>query len=214
MGRTGRPGPRRRTRRARRLAAALDVAGRPCVVAPPMAEEDGAERRDPHRRLEWGAPPHPGCDWPEVRSTAPPRPPISCCGPRRGGRRRLQRLHGGLATTRRPYPAGPPGQAAATSARTGADVHVVFDGDSATEAERRPSVSAPLAVRVHYSAADVEADDVVIAMARDLPTDRPVVVVSSDRRVAEGRRHGPTSSARRRCSPGGMTVRSGALRSA
>ncbi|HNB94062.1 MAG TPA: NYN domain-containing protein, partial [Microthrixaceae bacterium] len=79
----------------------------------------------------------------------------------------------------------------AASARTGADVHVVFDGDSATEAERRPSVSAPLAVRVHYSAADVEADDVVIAMARDLPTDRPVVVVSSDRRVAEGaRRHG------------------------
>jgi len=79
----------------------------------------------------------------------------------------------------------------AASARTGADVHVVFDGDSATEAERRPSVSAPLAVRVHYSAADVEADDVVIAMARDLPADRPVVVVSSDRRVAEGaRRHG------------------------
>lgn len=75
----------------------------------------------------------------------------------------------------------------AASARTGADVHVVFDGED----DRRPSVSAPLAVRVHYSAADVEADDVVIAMARDLPLDRPVVVVSSDRRVAEGaRRHG------------------------
>ena len=69
--------------------------------------------------------------------------------------------------------------------RTGANVHVVFDGD---EDGRRPSVGAPLPVRVHFSPADVEADDVILAMVAELPTDVPVVVASSDRRVAEGAR--------------------------
>lgn len=73
----------------------------------------------------------------------------------------------------------------AATARTGAHVHVVFDGD---DDGRRPSVGTPLAVRVHYTPAGVEADDVVIAMANDLPVDRPVVVVSSDRRVRDGAR--------------------------
>ena len=71
------------------------------------------------------------------------------------------------------------------TARSGAQVHVVFDGD---DDGRRPAVSNALAVRVHYTPAGVEADDLVIAMAHDLPMDQPVVVVSSDRRVQEGAR--------------------------
>lgn len=70
-------------------------------------------------------------------------------------------------------------------ARTGAVVHVVFDGDAEGG---RPSVSSPLPVRVHFSPADLEADDVILDMVRELPTDVPVVVVSSDRRVADGAR--------------------------
>jgi len=69
--------------------------------------------------------------------------------------------------------------------RTGAEIHVVFDGD---DDGARPSVSQPLPVRVHFSAADVEADDVLIEFAGRIPPDRPVVVVSSDRRVRQGAR--------------------------
>lgn len=71
----------------------------------------------------------------------------------------------------------------AVSARSGADVAVVFDGD---DDGARPSVSSPLAVRVHYSPHDVEADAVLIAMAHDAPPERAVVVVSSDKRVGDG----------------------------
>lgn len=70
-------------------------------------------------------------------------------------------------------------------ARTGAAVHAVFDGD---DDGRRPAVGAPLPVRVHFSHAEVEADDLVLDMVARLPTDRPVVVVSSDRRVQDGAR--------------------------
>jgi len=70
-------------------------------------------------------------------------------------------------------------------ARTGANVHVVFDGD---DDGRRPSVSAALSVRVHYTPAGVEADDVVISMVGELPPEVPVVVVSSDHRVRDGAR--------------------------
>ncbi len=66
-----------------------------------------------------------------------------------------------------------------------ATIHVVFDGDADG---RRPSVGAPLPVRVHFSDADTEADDVILSMVARLPTDTPVVVVSSDRRVADGAR--------------------------
>ncbi len=41
---------------------------------------------------------------------------------------------------------------------------------------------------MHFSPADLEADDVILDMVRELPTDVPVVVVSSDRRVADGAR--------------------------
>ena len=61
---------------------------------------------------------------------------------------------------------------------------------------RRPSVGAPLPVRVHFSPADTEADDVILSMVAGLPTDTPVLVVSSDRRVAEGARRLGANSVR------------------
>jgi predicted RNA-binding protein with PIN domain len=70
---------------------------------------------------------------------------------------------------------------AGLAARTGADVHAVFDGVEPIEPplppERRRSV------RVTFSPADVEADDVLIKFVGEVPLRRPVVVVSSDRRV-------------------------------
>jgi predicted RNA-binding protein with PIN domain len=73
----------------------------------------------------------------------------------------------------------------ALQARTSALVHVVFDGEGTGT---RPAVGAPLAVRVHFSKAEVEADDLILEMVAGLPTDQPVVVVSSDRRVQDGAR--------------------------
>jgi predicted RNA-binding protein with PIN domain len=70
-------------------------------------------------------------------------------------------------------------------AQVPASIHVVFDGDADGS---RPAVGAPLPVRVHFSSADAEADDVILDMVARLPTDVPVLVVSSDRRVAEGAR--------------------------
>lgn len=67
--------------------------------------------------------------------------------------------------------------------RTGAEVHVVFDGGEVGE---RPAVHVPLGVRTHFSPVGVEADDVLIGVVPTLPVDRPVVVVSSDRRVRDG----------------------------
>ena len=69
--------------------------------------------------------------------------------------------------------------------RTGADLHVVFDGD---DDGSRPAVSAPLPVRVHFTAAGVEADDIVLDMVDRWPSERSIAVVSSDRRVQSGAR--------------------------
>ena len=71
-------------------------------------------------------------------------------------------------------------------ARTGAEVHVVFDG--ADLPHRPPVASARQAVRVSFSPAGVEADDVILRLVDTIPADRPVVVASSDRRVQEGAR--------------------------
>ena len=67
--------------------------------------------------------------------------------------------------------------------RTGAEVVVVFDGG---DVGQRLAVAAPLGVRTLYSPTGVEADDVLIDVVADLPVARPVVVVSSDRRVRDG----------------------------
>ena len=71
-------------------------------------------------------------------------------------------------------------------ARTSADIQVVFDGADLGGPAPRPS--ARRRVRVTFSPADVEADDVILDLVDGLPPDRPVVVASSDRRVQDGAR--------------------------
>jgi predicted RNA-binding protein with PIN domain len=73
-------------------------------------------------------------------------------------------------------------------ARVGIDVEVVFDG---ADVERMPASAPRSAVRVRFSPAGVEADDVILERVTSIPTRRPVVVASSDGRVRDGvRRHG------------------------
>ena len=73
------------------------------------------------------------------------------------------------------------------AAQTGAEVTVVFDG-----AERVHGLPpAPRGVRVLFSRKGETADDLIRRLARAEPPGRPLVVVSSDREVADGvRRHG------------------------
>lgn len=66
------------------------------------------------------------------------------------------------------------------ASRSGADIHLVFDG---VGDGTRPNVTAALPVRVHFSDAHTEADDVIIEMAR-IATGH-VVVVTSDRRILD-----------------------------
>ena len=70
------------------------------------------------------------------------------------------------------------------AARTGADVHAVFDGGA------QPDAQAPTGprrlVRVTFSPPDVEADDVILELVDGIALHRPVVVASSDRRVRLG----------------------------
>ncbi len=70
-------------------------------------------------------------------------------------------------------------------ARTGAEADVVFDG--ADLGGGRPS-GGRAGVRVRFSPAGVEADDVVVGLVDQFALARPVVVASSDRRVREGAR--------------------------
>jgi len=72
------------------------------------------------------------------------------------------------------------------AARTGADVSVIFDGADAVWPAAVPTTAR--LVKVSFSPADVEADDVVLARVADLDPGRPVLVASSDRRVREGSR--------------------------
>jgi predicted RNA-binding protein with PIN domain len=72
------------------------------------------------------------------------------------------------------------------SARTGAEPRVVFDGAELAMPGVVPTTGQ--AVRVTFSPPGVEADDVVIEMAGQLPLHRPLVVVSSDKRVQAGAR--------------------------
>ncbi|GAB3985038.1 NYN domain-containing protein [Plantactinospora veratri] len=73
------------------------------------------------------------------------------------------------------------------AAQTGDEVTVVFDG-----AERMHGLPpAPRGVRVLFSRKGETADDLIRRLVRAEPAGRPVVVVSSDREVADGvRRHG------------------------
>ena len=84
-------------------------------------------------------------------------------------------------------------QLTALASRTSAEVTVVFDGAAVTTT--RPFARG---VRVLFSAPGIQADDVIADLVRAEPTGRPVVVVSSDRRVADhavrtGARAAPSS---------------------
>jgi predicted RNA-binding protein with PIN domain len=73
------------------------------------------------------------------------------------------------------------------AAQTGAEITVVFDG-----AERVHGLPpAPRGVRVLFSRKGETADELIRQLVRAEPAGRPLVVVSSDREVAEGvKRHG------------------------
>jgi YacP-like NYN domain len=61
-------------------------------------------------------------------------------------------------------------------------------------------------VRVLFSAPGIQADDVIADLVRAEPTGRPVVVISSDRRVAD---HGVRTGARAAPSSVFLTLLSG-----
>jgi len=71
----------------------------------------------------------------------------------------------------------------ALAARTGAEVTVVFDGRDGAVPSALP---APRGVRLLFSRSGETADEVLRRLARHEPEGRPVVVVSSDREVADG----------------------------
>jgi predicted RNA-binding protein with PIN domain len=71
---------------------------------------------------------------------------------------------------------------AVLGAQTGAEVTVVFDG-----AERPPAApAAPRGVRVLFSRPGEIADEVIRRLVRAEPAGRPIVVISSDREIADG----------------------------
>lgn len=69
------------------------------------------------------------------------------------------------------------------SHRTGATIHLVFDGAHGG-GKAKPVGSAK--VRMFYTSEGVEADDVILDMAAKAPLSVPVVVVSNDMRVVDG----------------------------
>ncbi len=71
----------------------------------------------------------------------------------------------------------------ALTARTGAEVTVVFDGAERVTAVALP---APRGVRLLFSREGETADEVLRHLVRHEPRGRPLVVVSSDREVADG----------------------------
>jgi predicted RNA-binding protein with PIN domain len=82
---------------------------------------------------------------------------------------------------------------AAIAAQSGAETTVVFDG--AEKLNAVPGI--PRGLRVLFSRKGETADELIRALVRAEPPGRPVVVISSDREVADGvRRHGayPLSS--------------------
>jgi predicted RNA-binding protein with PIN domain len=74
-----------------------------------------------------------------------------------------------------------------TARIVGLEAHLIFDGVDhvASPSRRRRSL-----VHVQFSPADVEADDVVLAMVDELPVDKVVIVASNDRRVRDAAREG------------------------
>jgi predicted RNA-binding protein with PIN domain/phage shock protein A len=71
----------------------------------------------------------------------------------------------------------------ALTAQTGCEVTCVFDGAAL---DRKPIAKPPRGVRVLFSPPDTTADELIRRLVRAEPPGRPVVVVSSDREVADG----------------------------
>jgi predicted RNA-binding protein with PIN domain len=71
------------------------------------------------------------------------------------------------------------------SARAGSDIHVVFDGGEPHDQELGVRSGPREPVRVTFSPPGVDADEVIIDMAKSLVRRRPVLVATSDRRVRE-----------------------------
>jgi predicted RNA-binding protein with PIN domain len=69
--------------------------------------------------------------------------------------------------------------------RLGTRIELVFDGTARGQLQTR---ALPAAVRVWFSPEEVEADDLILSLVDEQPPERPVVVVSSDRRVQDGAR--------------------------
>jgi predicted RNA-binding protein with PIN domain len=67
-------------------------------------------------------------------------------------------------------------------AQTRAELTVVFDG---ANLDAVPQISVPRGVRVRFSPGGVTADDVIRELVAAEPAGRPVVVVSSDREIAD-----------------------------
>lgn len=83
------------------------------------------------------------------------------------------------------------GAVAALVAGKGAETTLVFDGANSSEA---PSVRAPRGIRVLFSPPGVIADDLIRQLVAREPQGRPVVVITSDRALAESMvRHGMRS---------------------
>ena len=72
---------------------------------------------------------------------------------------------------------------AGLAAQTGAEITVVYDG-----ADRLVGVQQPRGVRVLFSRKGQTADDLIRALVRGEPNGRPVIVISSDKEVADGTR--------------------------
>jgi predicted RNA-binding protein with PIN domain len=187
-------------RAARELAAGLEAAAVAFGVAPPEATDDDA-----------GIPARGGAGTPtagpHLRPVRPPRPPARAPLPLPPGiledspeaaahlvrRRGVVLLVDGYNVSQAGWPDLPIAEQrrrlvdalGELSARTGADVRVVFDGSDVGPA---PVATTAQAVRVRFSPPGTEADDVIVAEVAEIPRGRPVVVVSSDRRVRDGSR--------------------------
>lgn len=75
------------------------------------------------------------------------------------------------------------GQLSTLAAQTGAEVTCVFDG---AELAAPVLLAPPRGVRVLFSKAGVTADELIRQLVRAEPPGRPVIVVSTDREVADG----------------------------
>lgn len=75
------------------------------------------------------------------------------------------------------------GQLSQLAAQTGAEVTCVFDG---AELAAPVLLAPPRGVRVLFSKAGVTADELIRQLVRAEPPGRPVIVVSTDREVADG----------------------------